>query len=580
MGRFCMSELHYQLDLLKAMNLNISAKEKMYRLACEKSDGAFLYFSFEKNEFHTFGKWKDFFEFDIAEKRDLEKLFEVVDEAYAIALREIIYLEKTEKENGFLECLSKDKKKWISFRTDVIYDANGCCTDKIITISNTTKNRLQTEELNYFAYYDVLTGLYNRNYFIRLLGEFLQRAEKEKEIVSVMMIDIDDFHKINDGLGMIAGDEVVQQLGGVLKELCDERIIACHLNSDVYCMAIYGNDDNASVEKIHHIISERQEKPFHLSDGPSINLTVTIGVAQYPEASESALELINCAEIVMLKCKSQGKNSILFFDTPIISDFLANVELETKLKEALSKKCFELYYQPQYYAGNKKLRGMEALIRWRDGDDRMISPALFIPIAEKNGSIVPLGNWIIDEAVRQYAEWRKEFHTNFILSINISARQYSRSNFVDNLLAVLDKYKVDPYLIELEVTESILIEDFEQVYEKLILLQQKGIRISLDDFGTGFSSLSYLKKLPINTLKIDKSFIDTVLSDSSTRIITESIVSMVKSLGFESVAEGVEQDQQFKYLHAIGCDVIQGYLLGKPMSAADVEQVLKEMSVR
>lgn len=570
-----MSELQYQLDLLKAMNLNISTRERMYRLICDRSDGAFLYFPMDKNEVMALGKWSSYFDFTVREVKDLEKLFDMMDERYIIPLRENIFLEKCNRNSDMTECLTRDHKHWYLFQTELVLDNTGKCTEKIVIIRDITKYKQQSEELNYYSYYDILTGLYNRNYFIKLLDEYIRKAERDNEIVSVLMIDIDDFHKINDGLSMIAGDEVVQQLGGFLKELCNDRIIACHLNSDVYCMAVYGLDNNSSVEQIHKAITERENKPFYLSDGHAINLTVTIGVSQYPESTDNALELINYAEIVMLKCKSMGKNSLLYFDSSILTDFLSSVDMENRLKEALSRKSFEMYYQPQYYAGNQKLRGMEALIRWKDSDNGMISPAVFIPIAEKNGAIIPIGNWIIEETISQYARWREVYGGHFIMSINISARQYSRPDFVDNLLRVLDKYKVSPYQIELEITESILIDDFEAVCEKMRQLQSKGIRISLDDFGTGYSSLSYLKKLPINTLKIDKSFIDTVLQDASTRIITESIIGMVKSLGFESVAEGVEQEQQFKYLHAIGCDVIQGYYLGKPLSVEDMENVLQ-----
>ena len=220
---------------------------------------------------------------------------------------------------------------------------------------------------------------------------------------------------------------------------------------------------------------------------------------------------------------------------------------------------------------------MEALIRWRDGDNKMISPGVFIPIAEKNGAIISIGTWVVEQSIRQYAFWRNEYGVHLILSINISARQFEKENFLELLLKTLRKYDVDFSEIELEITESILIEDSEVVTEKLKILKNYGIRISLDDFGTGFSSLSYLKTLPINTLKIDKSFIDTVLSDSATRVITESIVDMVKMLGFESIAEGVEDEQQYKYLHAIGCDVIQGYFLGKPLPASEMEKLIQTM---
>ena len=573
-----MNELRYQVDLLTAKNQKLSVQEKMYRLVCETSYSAFLYYSFEKSEITLLGKWDSFFDFRIKDWKDLGRLYEMVDEPYVEPLREIILLEKKQEQDAVTECMLRERRAWLEFRAKVFYDEEGVPQDKIICVSDITKFKLQNEELTYMAYYDSLTGLYNRNYFVRLLSEFVRRAQEEREIVSVLLIDIDDFRKVNDGLGIIVGDELVQQVGSFLKEMSSEDIIVCHLNSDIYCMAIYDPTGQKAVGKIHERIQERMSKPFHLSGGQELNTTVSIGVAEYPESASTALELIGCAEIVMYKSKDMGKNTIQYFDTPILNAFLQNVQLENQLKDAIYSHSFELYYQPQYYAGNKRLRGMEALIRWRDGSGRMVSPAVFIPIAEQNGAIVPIGRWVMEEGVRQYAKWRQNQDNSMVLSINVSAIQYMRDGFVDELLQVLSTYQVHPQEVELEITESILIEDFEKVTAKLRSLRSYGIRVSLDDFGTGFSSLSYLKKLPIDTLKIDKSFIDTVLSDGATRVITESIISMVRTLGLETIAEGVEQEQQYKYLHAIGCDIIQGYYFGRPLPVQEMEALLDKLA--
>lgn len=573
-----MNELRYQLDLLKAMNQKLNAREKMYRLVCDTSYSAYLYYSFEKNEVTMLGNHEAFFDFEIQELKEITKLFDLVDDPYIMSLRDILFLEKSGKEDGVAECLLRDKRTWLEFRTHVCLGENKEPVDKIICISDITKFKSQNEELIYMAYYDSLTGLYNRNYFVRLLGELIRRAGEDGVVVSVMIIDIDDFRKINDGLGIIVGDELVQQFGSYLKDFSSDKIIVCHLNSDVYVMAIYDPCGSRSVEHMHKTIQQRTRKPFLLSGGQELTITVSIGVAEYPEAAVSSLELINCAEIVMFKGKAMGKNTIQFFDTPILNEFLHNIEIENKLKEAIFQNNFVMYYQPQYYTGNKKLRGVEALIRWKDSEDHMISPTVFIPIAEKNGTIVPIGNWVVEQSIRQYAKWKVNYGYPMIMSINISSIQYHKEDFVDNLIQILKRNHVRPCEIELEITESVLIEDFHEVSEKLNLLREYGVRISLDDFGTGFSSLSYLKKLPIDTLKIDKSFIDTVLTDSSTRIITESIIHMVKTLGFESVAEGVEEEQQYKYLHAIGCDVVQGYYMSRPKPAEAMEELLMTLA--
>lgn len=572
-----MEEMRYQLDLLKAMNQKLSVKERMYRLICENTSNAFLYCSFDKNEVVTLGRWSDYFDFDIKEAKELTRLVEAMDDSYAFPLRDALYIEKNGREYASIECPKKDSKTWLNFQVRVIYDENRKPTDKIISIDNITKVKFQNDELTYMAYYDALTGLYNRNYFVRLLGEFVRKASENNGIVSVVILDIDDFKKINDSMGIVSGDEIIQQFGSYLKEFSNEQLIVCHMSSDVYCMAIADPVGAHSVEQIYNRIQQRLKEPFVLSDGRSVELDVSFGVAEYPEASTNALELINCAEIVLFKGKSIGKNSIQYFDSCVLNDFINSVEIEKKLKEAVFNSNFILHFQPQYYIGSKKLRGVEALVRWKDGDNGMISPATFIPIAEKNGAIIPIGNWVVEQSIKQYAEWSAKYGIHFVMSINISALQCSKDDFVNGILSMIDRYSVDPSEIELEVTESILIDDFETISGKLNKLRAHGIRISLDDFGTGFSSLSYLKRLPIDTLKIDKSFIDTVLTDSATRIITESIIGMVRTLGYESIAEGVEDEQQYDYLNSIGCDIVQGYLLGKPQAPEDIDSLLQNM---
>ncbi len=574
-----MNELHYQLDLLKAMNQKLAEKEKMYSRIFEVTESAFIYQSFENDLVATLGQWNKFFDFKVREPRDLSRILDLVEEAHVPELKNVLFLERQGETSAQTDCQLKATKGWLQFRAFVIYTNDGKPVNRVICILNVTKAKIQNEELNYMAYYDGLTGLYNRNYFVRLLTEYIKTAREKNAVVSVMFIDIDDFRKVNDGLGIMVGDELVQQFGFFLKEICGDDMIACHLHSDAFCLAVYDSSGARSVDAIYRTIQQRVKDPFYISSGQEITVTVSVGVAEYPEAAESALELMNCAELVVFKCKKQGKNVLQYFAPPILENFLNSIELENKLKKAVYNNDFHMFYQPQYYAGNRRLRGVEALIRWKDDDAQMISPATFIPVAEKNGSIITIGKWVVEESIKQYAVWRKQFGFPFIMSINISALQYKREDFVDSIVGILNKYHVKPAEVELEITESVLIDDFGAVYEKLKILRNYGIRISLDDFGTGFSSLSYLKKLPIDTLKIDKSFIDTVMTDSATRVITEAIINMVKSLGFESIAEGVEEEQQYNYLHAIGCDVIQGYLFGKPLSPEELETVLSESPV-
>ncbi len=573
-----MNKLEYQVDLLNAINQKLRKEEKMLKLICETSNSAFLYYNYEEQKIQTIANWDHFFKFAVQDMRDLTKLYDCVEEKDIIPLREVLFIEKQGMKSQSIEIRPKDSRICIEVEVNIVYDDKGQPTDKIIRFKDVTKFNAQNDELTYMAYYDILTGLYNRNYFVRLLGEFVRRAGEENEMVAVMFLDVDDFRRINDGMGIIVGDELVQLFGQYLIDLMGDNVIISHFNSDIYCIGIYAPYGARSVETIYQSIRERLKKPFKLTSGQEIFITVSVGVAEYPEAASNTLELINCAEIVMFKAKNMGKDKIQYFDGAILEDFLQNVTIETKLKEAVFAQNFMMYFQPQFRTTDRALRGVEALIRWKDDTGDMISPAVFIPIAEKNGTIVPIGTWVIEESLKAYAEWKRKYHYPLIMSINISAIQYKQPDFIDKLLQILEKYEISPYEIELEITESVLIDDFKEITERLAVLRDIGIKISLDDFGTGFSSLSYLKGLPIDTLKIDKSFIDTVITDENTRIITESIIYMVKKLGLETIAEGVETEEQFQYLNEISCDIIQGFYLGKPMPAENIEKLLANMT--
>lgn len=569
-----MNDLQFQLDMAQSVIQHLDSKEKMYQLVCSTSRNAFIYVDFLKKSLSILGSWSSFFDFTISNESELIKIIETVEDGYKNDLQKLLFFERTHKENASLECKLEGKDKWLEFECTIIYQ-DGSPVEKVIRIRDISKSKKQNEELQYMAYYDTLTGLYNRNYFVRVLSEWIRNAENDNESIAVMCLDFDNFKKINDGLGLVAGDELVQSFGLFLRDMLDDRMIAAHVNDDTFYMAIKNPIGKHSVDYLFNQVLKRLEKPFRLLGGHEIYITLCAGVAEYPETATNCLELINCAEVVMFRAKELGTNQLKYFEAPIYKDFLDNVNLENRLKEAISMNRFILYYQPQYDSKSGDLRGVEALIRWKDENGKLISPGSFIPLAEKSGLIIPIGSWVLEEGIKKYSEWRKKYDCNMVLSLNISALQYKRPDFVNNLFDLLERYQVNPKDIELEITESVLIDDFDQVVEKLHVIKDYGIKISLDDFGTGFSSLSYLKGLPIDTLKIDKSFIDTVIDDESTQVITESIVSMVKKLGYETVAEGVETKEQYEYLKKIECDNIQGFLLGKPMPEEELVMLME-----
>ena len=326
---------------------------------------------------------------------------------------------------------------------------------------------------------------------------------------------------------------------------------------------------------IFKTIRDRVKKPFILTNKAEVTISVSAGVCEYPGCGHDALELIKNAEIVLYASKQHEKGSISYFSDEILKVYQEEIVLENKLNDAILNNELSVYFQPQYDANTGALRGAEALIRWLDENENVVyRPLDFIPLAEKNGTIIEIGNFVFREVFKSIHEWKVKYRANYIISINVSAIQLQRSDFIDNLQKLIDYYEVDPGLIELEITESVLINDFDTMIETLRILSQLGIRVSLDDFGTGFSSLSYLRELPITTLKIDKSFIDDICINNKTANITGSVVDMVKKLDLETVAEGVEHKEQLDCLKDMGCDLIQGFLLSKPVKKSEFEKII------
>lgn len=569
-----MDDLRYQVDLLTALNQRLNNNEQMYKSIIETSQRAFVYINYSTNVLKTLGRWETFFDFKLSEICDLSLIPDSFCEDSRDELNRILYLEKTDESSANIEIKHADDRTWMLVDVSLRRDEDGNAIEKVVAISDVTRHHLNKDELTYLAYYDSLTGLSNRNFFITQLKDWLDKAKDNNDVVSVMLLDIDDFHKISDSRGILVGDEVVQNIGIYIQGLTDANVMASRFDSDIFCIAIYDPCGKRSVDSIYRSIKEFLSKPIRLIDSSEVSTSVTVGVAEYPEASDNVLQLINCAEIVMLKAKSSGKNSIKFFDSDLLNKFLSDVAIESKMQEAVLKGYFFMNYQPQFYAESQKLRGVEALVRWREPDGSVISPGVFIPLAEKSGTIIQIGDFVLEESISTFMEWKKRYGYKMTLSINISSIQYNRPDFVPKVISLINKYGMDPEELELEITESVLIDDFRLVTTKMYELGDYGIKVSLDDFGTGFSSLSYLKGLPIDTLKIDKSFIDNVTTDEASRVITEAIVTMAKKLGFITVAEGVETRAQLEYLQSISCNLIQGYYLGRPMEKERIEEIL------
>jgi len=575
-----MDDLKYQVNLLTALNEKLMNSERIYRQIAESTGNVYLYYDYRNYETRVdlIGPWDEL----VGEKISNHPYDEahmtnfILEEDQDIFRNRILNIEREGLREDSLEFRTRTRR--YSFRATAIvrYDENdNRAIEKLITFENITKDKAKNDELQYLAYYDTLTGLYNRNKFVSYLRDLCEKADAETSTVEVMFIDIDDFKKINDSVGILLGDELVQEFAAFLKSLQNEDITAGRFGSDMFVVSIYNPCGQKTADSLYRKIRERIRHPFVLSNKTNVTFTVSCGVAEYPDAGRTAVEVIKNSEIVLYKAKERGRNSIQFFEPEILTKFINDVTIEKQLKHAIDNNEFVLYFQPQFMADTGKIRGVEALIRWPDNKGGFISgPAEFIPVAEKNGEIVAISEWVLKESMRIMNEFRHKYHLPMTLSINISAIHLRKDNFIELVQNLIMIYEIAPESLEFEITESAFIKDFDDAISKINILRKMGIKIALDDFGTGYSSLSYLKTFPIDTLKVDKSFIDSITNDDSTAVITDSVVRLARRLGINTIAEGVETKEQLLILQKFQCEVIQGYLLGKPMSKADLEKLI------
>ena len=442
------------------------------------------------------------------------------------------------------------------------------------------KNR----ELEYANSHDPLTNLPSKASFRKHLDYSLARASRNGENLTLILIDLDFFKRVNEGLGHVNGDELLRQIANRLSKNLREydpvsRLISgtrqdlvCHYGGDEFCLLVADEGQNEAATKIIHRIRQGLSKPFHIA-GREITQSFSAGIACFPEHSINAEQLIQHADIALYQAKAQGRGKHLVYHHQMQQESLNSLTISSKLHRALEKNEFELYYQPQLNMETQEVVGLEALIRWQGTDGDWIQPDHFIPLAEESGLIVPIGNWVIQQSCKQINYLlNKGFHIP--VAINISARQFSQPTFIEDLLANLREYDIPHHLLELELTERVIMTDIEETTETLVKLEQLGIKISVDDFGTGYSSLSYLKKFPIDVIKIDRAFVSDVDSNSEDAAIVSAIIAMASSLGLDTIAEGVETVEQMNFLRSKQCTIGQGYLFSEPLSVIELDNYL------
>lgn len=430
------------------------------------------------------------------------------------------------------------------------------------------------EHIKKLAYSDYLTQLPNRIAFTEILDNVLYTLRQE-EIIAVMDIDIDDFKEINDTLGHSYGDELLIDVTHRLKQAITEDDYLARNGGDEFIILSQNIMDISQYEDKIKKIMKVFSYPFVLST-KEFFVTVSIGIVLAPANGKTSQALIKNVDTAMYVAKANGKDTYCYFDDSMNVSLMKKIELQSELRKAIENKEFVTYYQPQIQLKRNQLVGFEALIRWQREDGKLVPPAEFIPLAEETGLIVPIGQYVLIEACKELKLWNDKGYQNLTMAVNLSVRQFRDRDFVQMLEDIINEVGVNPKNLELEITETLALEDMEYTVATIEKLQELGVRFSLDDFGTGYSSLHYLKDLPVNILKIDKSFMDTIIEDESEQKIVQTIITMAQILNLEVVAEGVESEEQADYLKSANCDKAQGYLYSRPVPSQEAYELIKK----
>jgi diguanylate cyclase (GGDEF)-like protein/PAS domain S-box-containing protein len=438
---------------------------------------------------------------------------------------------------------------------------------------NVTEAMIAAQKMQELARFDSLTGLPNRNMFLGELDRTIASAARQGNSFAVCFIDLDRFKTINDTLGHSAGDELLKAVSERLRRCLRTHDLVARLGGDEFVVLLGGAPSATDVAAVAQKMLSTIGEPLNIH-GCSFLVTASIGVGIYPADGRDAGTLLKHADTAMYLAKEHGKNNVQFYTTELADMATRKFELESSLRAAVADNQLLLHFQPKVDVVSRRILALEALVRWNHPTRGLVPPDEFIPLSEECGLIVPIGRWVLNETCRQLAHWREAGHDVPPVAVNLSARQFADSNLAQDFASTIARWNIPPALLEVELTESVLMADPERANEVLQYLHHLGVRISIDDFGTGYSSLSYLKRFPADTVKIDRSFVCGLPTDSDDAAIAQAVIAMAHSLGLKVLAEGVETSAQLDVLRTLGCDEAQGFLLGRPLPASETASLL------
>jgi len=459
------------------------------------------------------------------------------------------------------------------------------------TVQDITERKRAEEQIRQLAYYDALTGLPNRRFFLQQLEQALHHADRHDRMLAVLFLDLDRFKRVNDTLGHGMGDKLLQDVADrllrcVRKTDCvvagdaeqeGPPSLVSRLGGDEFTILLSDIEHFQDVAKVARRILDAVSIPFAL-EGQEVFISTSIGISLYPFDACNAGDLIRNADGAMYQAKEQGRNGYQIYDESMNAKALERIILESQLHRALKEEEFTVFYQPQVCSVTGKVVGLEALVRWQSKDRGMVEPGRFLPLAEETGLVIPLDEWVMEKACRQHKSWMDAGLPPVTLAVNISGQHFAKKDLLDTVVRVLNCTGMEPTLLELELTEGVLMAHTEKTISTLLALKERGVRLAIDDFGTGFSSLSYLKRFPLDVLKIDRTFIKDIITDPDDAAITRATIEMAHTMKLQVIAEGVESEAQLGFLRLNRCDVYQGYLFSRPVPPQEIPAMLASRS--